>query len=43
MNTLLVATHNIGKIKEIKLFLSDLNLKIISLSDLNITKVVEKR
>ena len=43
MNRLLVATHNIGKIKEIKLFLSDLNLEIISLSDLNITKVVEEK
>ena len=43
MNKLLLATHNIGKKKEIELFLSDLNLEILSLRDLNINKdVVEK-
>jgi XTP/dITP diphosphohydrolase len=36
MKKLLVATRNVGKLKEISNFLSDLPLQIISLSDLNI-------
>lgn len=38
MKKLLVATHNKGKLKEISYFLSDLPLKIVSLSDIGIVK-----
>lgn len=42
MKALLIATRNRGKLKEIKYFLSDLPLKIVSLKDLKImTKVTE--
>jgi len=37
MKKLLVATTNVGKLKEISNFLSDLPLKIISLTDIGIT------
>lgn len=42
MNKLLIATRNKGKIKEIGNFLSDLPLKIVSLSELNINDDVEE-
>ena len=42
MKKLLIATTNVGKLKEISSFLSDLPLEIISLSDLGITDDVEE-
>lgn len=43
MKKLLVATKNAGKLQELKSFLSDLPLELISLSDLNITKDFEEK
>jgi len=42
MKRLLVATHNIHKIKEIELFLSDIPIQIMSLVDLGINLKVEE-
>lgn len=42
MKKLLIATHNVGKLQEIKDFLSDLDVEIVSLSDLGITEDVEE-
>lgn len=42
MKKLLIATTNIGKLKEISSFLSDLPLEIVSLDDLGITDDVEE-
>lgn len=42
MKKLLIATTNIGKLKEISGFLSDLPLKIVSLSDVGITDDIEE-
>ena len=38
----LIATHNKGKLSEIKHFLSDLPIQLVSLSDLHITEDVEE-
>lgn len=43
MKKLLVATKNAGKLQELKSFLSDLPLELISLSDLNITEDFEEK
>ena len=37
MNKLLIATSNPGKLRELKLFLSDLPLELVGLRDLQIT------
>ena len=42
MKKLLIATRNVGKLKELSEFLSDLPLKIVSLSDLGIADEVEE-
>jgi len=42
MKKLLIATTNVGKLKEISDFLSDLSLKIVSLVDVGITDDVEE-
>src|SRR3990167_2097212 len=42
MKKLLVATRNVGKLKEISNFLSDLSLKIVSLDDVGIIKEIGK-
>src|SRR3972149_4117410 len=42
MKKLLVATRNVGKLKEISNFLSDLSLKIVSLDDVGIIKDIEE-
>lgn len=42
MNKLLIATKNPGKVFEIKKFLSDFPLQIVSLSDIGITQNVEE-
>ena len=42
MNKLLIATTNVGKLEEIRRFLSDLQLKLVSLKDVGITDVVEE-
>ncbi|MBI2613991.1 MAG: hypothetical protein HYW62_04445 [Candidatus Levybacteria bacterium] len=42
MKKLLIATTNAGKLKEISNFLSDLPLKIVSLSDINISYDIEE-
>lgn len=39
---LLIATHNPAKLSEIKYFLKDLNLKLVTLKDLGITEDVEE-
>lgn len=39
---LLIATKNAGKLQELKSFLSDLPLELISLSDMNVTKDFEE-
>lgn len=43
MYKLLIATKNEGKLQELKSFLSDLPLELISLSDLNIAKDFEEK
>ena len=43
MNKLLIATRNQGKLKEISQFLSDLPIKILSLSDIGITDEFEEK
>lgn len=40
MKKILIATKNLGKIEEIKAILSDLNIQILSLIDLNYTETV---
>ena len=42
MQKLLIATTNIGKLKEISSFLSDLPLEIVSLSDVGIKDDIEE-
>lgn len=42
MLKLLIATHNPGKLQEIKEFLSEIDAEILSLSDLKITEDVEE-
>lgn len=42
MKKLLVATKNPGKLFEISVFLSDLNIKVVSLNDVGIDKDVEE-
>ncbi len=42
MQKLLIATHNKGKLKEFKYFLSDLPFKVVSLSDLGIKDNIEE-
>lgn len=43
MKKLLIATKNAGKLQELKSFLSDLPLELISLSELNITEDFEEK
>lgn len=42
MNSVLIATRNPGKFKEISSFLSDLSLKLVSLTDLGIDDDIEE-
>ena len=42
MNKLLLAAWNIGKIKELSEFLSDLPVQVLSLKDVYITEEVEE-
>lgn len=42
MRKLLIATRNVGKLKEISNFLSDLPLQIVSLSDIGITDSIKE-
>lgn len=42
MKKLLIATHNLGKLKEFKEFFSDTSYEIVSLSDVGITEDVEE-
>lgn len=42
MNTLLIATTNPGKLSEIKNFIGDLPIKLVSLMDIGITDAVEE-
>jgi XTP/dITP diphosphohydrolase len=42
MHKLLIATHNKGKVHEFSEFLADLSVKLLSLSDVNITQDVEE-
>lgn len=42
MRQLLIATHNPGKVKDLHLFLSDLPLDFVSLSDVGITEEVKE-
>src|SRR6266404_6771588 len=42
MNTVLIATTNKGKLHELSLFLSDLPLKIVSLTDIGISDEPEE-
>ena len=43
MKELLIATTNVGKLKEISFFLKDLPLELLSLSDVGITDDVEEK
>lgn len=42
MQKLLIATHNKGKVRELKEFLSDLKVKLVSLSDLRMKDDIEE-
>ena len=42
-NTLLIATHNSGKLDEFKYILKNLNLKIFSAKDLNLDEPIENK
>lgn len=42
MSTLLIATTNLGKLKEIKRFLADLPIRLVSLKDAGIREVIKE-